>query len=68
LIGDAEPVPAATTRESMISADPVHLPGNAKGSASGRDQFEALADEVAKLRNDVKDLQEQFAAFRKQFE
>ena len=68
LMGDAEPVPATTTRESTISADPVHLPGNAKGSASGRDQFEALADEVAKLRNDVKDLQEQFAAFRKQFE
>jgi uncharacterized protein len=68
LMGDAPPDPAATTPESTLSSDSLHPAEIRKGTVSGRDQFAALLDEVAKLRSEVQDLQEQFAHFRKQFE
>jgi uncharacterized protein YceH (UPF0502 family) len=68
LMGDAPPEPATIAPESTLSSDSLHPAESNQGTVSGRDQFAALLDEVAKLRSEVQDLQEQFAHFRKQFE
>ena len=62
LMGDAPPVAPAPAAHTAAVRDDDTAP------ASSKDRVEALVADVVELRNQIADLQSQFAVFRKQFE
>ena len=62
LLGDTPPVAASTPLYAATARD------NDAAAPSSNERIDALAAELAELRNQIADLRTQFATFRKQFE